>query len=189
MDEAYFQEAGRAGRDGKPAQAILLYGQQDIVKLRKRVADTFPDKDYIRKVYDHIAFYFQIALGDGNGVSHEFNLQDFCYKFNHFPVQVHSALQILQRAGYLEFTAERENASRVMFVVERDELYRLTGNTPNEDRLIVVMLRNFSGMFSEYAYINEAHLASISNIDRTEVHDILLQLSRKHIIQYIPPSQ
>ena len=103
--EAYFQEAGRAGRDGKPAQAILLYGQQDIVKLRKRVADTFPDKDYIRKVYDHIAFYFQIALGDGNGVSHEFNLQDFCYKFNHFPVQVHSALQILQRAGYLEFTA------------------------------------------------------------------------------------
>lgn len=187
--EAYFQEAGRAGRDGKPAQAILLYGQQDIVKLRKRVADTFPDKDYIRKVYDHIAFYFQIALGDGNGVSHEFNLQDFCYKFNHFPVQVHSALQILQRAGYLEFSAERENASRVMFVVERDELYRLTGNTPNEDRLIVVMLRNFSGMFSEYAYINEAHLASISNIDRTEVHDILLQLSRKHIIQYIPPSQ
>ncbi len=187
--EAYFQEAGRAGRDGKPAEAILLYGQQDIGKLRKRVADTFPDKEYIRQVYDHLAYYYQIALGDGNGVAHEFNIDDFCYKFHHFSVNVHSSLQILQRAGYIEYSADRDNASRVMFIVERDELYRLSGNTPDEDRLIVTMLRNYPGMFTDYAYIDEALLANLSKTDRQQVHQILVQLSRKHIIRYIPPSQ
>ena len=187
--EAYFQEAGRAGRDGKPAAAILLYGQQDIGKLRKRVADTFPDKEFIRQVYDHLAYYYQIALGDGNGVAHEFNIDDFCYKFHHFSVNVHSALQILQRAGYIEYSADRDNASRVTFTVERDELYRLSGNTPDEDRLIVTMLRNYPGMFTDYAYIDEALLANLSKTDRQQVHQILVQLSRKHIIRYIPPSQ
>ena len=187
--EAYFQEAGRAGRDGKPAEAILLYGQQDIGKLRKRVADTFPDKEFIRQVYDHLAYYYQIALGDGNGVAHEFNIDDFCYKFHHFSVNVHSALQILQRAGYIEYSADRDNASRVTFTVERDELYRLSGNTPDEDRLIVTMLRNYPGMFTDYAYIDEALLANLSKTDRQQVHQILVQLSRKHIIRYIPPSQ
>ena len=187
--EAYFQEAGRAGRDGKPAEAILLYGQQDIGKLRKRVADTFPDKEFIRQVYDHLAYYYQIALGDGNGVAHEFNIDDFCYKFHHFSVNVHSALQILQRAGYIEYSADRDNASRVTFTVERDELYHLSGNTPDEDRLIVTMLRNYPGMFTDYAYIDEALLANLSKTDRQQVHQILVQLSRKHIIRYIPPSQ
>ncbi len=187
--EAYFQEAGRAGRDGNPAEAILLYGQQDIGKLRKRVADTFPDKEYIRQVYDHLAYYYQIALGDGNGVSHEFNIDDFCFRFHHFSVNVHSSLQILQRAGYIEYSAERDNASRVLFTVERDELYRLSGNTPEEDRLIVTMLRNYPGMFTDYAYIDEALLANLAKTDRQQVHDILVQLSRKHIIRYIPPSQ
>ncbi len=187
--EAYFQEAGRAGRDGQPAEAILLYGRQDIGKLRKRVSDTFPDKEYIRQVYDHLAYYYQIALGDGNGVAHEFNIDEFCFRFHHFSVTVHSALQILERAGYIEYSAERENASRVMFTVERDELYRLSGNTPGEDRLIVTMLRNYPGMFTGYAYIDEALLANLSKTSRQEVHDTLVQLSRKHIIRYIPPSQ
>ncbi len=187
--EAYFQEAGRAGRDGKPAEAILLFGRQDIGKLRKRVADTFPDKEYIRLVYDHLAYYYQIALGDGNGVAHEFNIDEFCFRFHHFSVNVHSALQILERAGYIEYSAERYNASRVMFTVERDELYRLSGNTPGEDRLIITMLRNYPGMFTDYAYIDEALLANLSKTNRQEVHDTLVQLSRKHIIRYIPPSK
>ncbi len=126
--EAYFQEAGRAGRDGQPARAVLLYNNADEPKLIKRVSDTFPEKDYIRKVYDHLAYYYQIATGDGYGVSREFNIDDFCHKFNHFPIRVHSALQILQRAGYIEYTEEQDNQARVKFLVTRDDLYRLRGH-------------------------------------------------------------
>ena len=111
--EAYFQEAGRAGRDGQFARAILLYNHADESKLIKRVSDTFPEKDYIRKVYDHLAYYYQIATGDGYGVSREFNIDDFCHKFNHFPIRVHAALQLLQRAGYIEYTEEQDNQVRV----------------------------------------------------------------------------
>ena len=132
--EAYFQEAGRAGRDGQPARAILLYNHADEPKLIKRVSDTFPEKDYIRKVYDHLAYYYQIATGDGYGVSREFNIDDFCHKFNHFPIRVHSALQLLQRAGYIEYTEEQDNQARVKFLVTRDDLYRLRGENPTMKR-------------------------------------------------------
>ena len=110
--EAYFQEAGRAGRDGNPARAVLLYNAADEPKLHKRISDTFPEKEYIRKVYDHLAYYYQIATGDGYGVAREFNIDDFSRKFNHFPIRVHAALQILQRAGYLEYTEEQDNQAR-----------------------------------------------------------------------------
>ena len=123
--EAYFQEAGRAGRDGEPAQAILLYNNSDNAKLQKRITDTFPEKDYIRQVYEHLAFYYQIATGDGYGVSHEFNIEEFCLRFHHFPIRVHSALQILHRAGYIEYDEEVDNQARARFLVSREDLYRL----------------------------------------------------------------
>ena len=122
--EAYFQEAGRAGRDGQKAYAVLLYAKSDKTLLSKRIADTFPDKEYIRKVYEDINFYYQMAMGDGLGCTFAFNLDEFCCNFKHFPVQADSALKILTRAGYLEYTDEQDNASRLIFTLRRDELYR-----------------------------------------------------------------
>ena len=110
--EAYFQEAGRAGRDGEPARAILLFNGNDNGKLTKRVDDTFPPREYIKEVYEHLAYYYQIATGDGYGVCHEFNIEEFCQRFRHFPIRVHSALQILERAGYIEYDEEADHQAR-----------------------------------------------------------------------------
>ncbi len=187
--EAYFQEAGRAGRDGQPARAILLYNNADEPKLIKRVSDTFPEKDYIRKVYDHLAYYYQIATGDGFGVSREFNIDDFCHKFNHFPIRVHAALQILQRAGYIEYTEEQDNQARVKFLVTRDDLYRLRGENPNEEKVIVALLRNYGGLFADYGFIDESMIAYQCGMKSNEIYDILKTLSQKHIIHFIPRKQ
>ena len=157
--EAYFQEAGRAGRDGKPAHAILLYNNNDHAKLEKRIVDTFPEKDYIRQVYEHLAYYYQIATGDGYGVAREFNIEEFCMRFHHFPIRVHSALQLLQRAGYLEYDEEADNQARVRFLVSREELYRLEQVSPDEERVIISLLRNYGGLFADYGYIDESIVA------------------------------
>ena len=187
--EAYFQEAGRAGRDGQPARAILLYNNADEPKLIKRVSDTFPEKDYIRKVYDHLAYYYQITTGDGYGVSREFNIDDFCHKFNHFPIRVHSALQLLQRAGYIEYTEEQDNQARVKFLVTRDDLYRLRGENPNEEKVIVALLRNYGGLFADYGFIDESMIAYQCGMKSNEIYDILKELSQKHVIHFIPRKQ
>lgn len=187
--EAYFQEAGRAGRDGLPARAILLYNNADEPRLHKRISDTYPEKDYIRKVYDHLAYYYQIATGDGYGVSREFNIDDFCHKFNHFPIQVHSSLQILQRAGYLEYTEEQDNQARVRFLVSRDDLYRLRGDSPNEEKVIVALLRTYGGLFADYGFIDESLIAQQCGMKSHEIYQILKLLSDKHVIHFIPRKQ
>ncbi|MBO4787049.1 MAG: RecQ family ATP-dependent DNA helicase, partial [Prevotella sp.] len=187
--EAYFQEAGRAGRDGLPARAILLYNHADEPRLHKRISDTYPEKDYIRKVYDHLAYYYQIATGDGYGVSREFNIDDFCHKFNHFPIQVHSSLQILQRAGYLEYTEEQDNQARVRFLVSRDDLYRLRGDSPNEEKVIVALLRTYGGLFADYGFIDESLIAQQCGMKPHEIYQILKLLSDKHVIHFIPRKQ
>lgn len=187
--EAYFQEAGRAGRDGQPARAILLYNATDEPKLHKRVKDTFPEKDYIRKVYEHLAYYYQIATGDGYGVTREFNIDDFCHKFKHFPVPVHSSLQILQRAGYIEYLEEQDNQARVKFIVTRDDLYRLRGDTPHEEKVIVALLRNYGGLFADYGFVDESMIAHQCGLKPNDVYQTLKLLSEKHVIQFIPRKQ
>ncbi len=187
--EAYFQEAGRAGRDGQPARAILLYNATDEPKLHKRIRDTFPEKDYIRKVYEHLAYYYQIATGDGYGVTREFNIDDFCHKFKHFPVPVHSSLQILQRAGYIEYLEEQDNQARVKFIVTRDDLYRLRGDTPNEEIVIVALLRNYGGLFADYGFVDESMIAHQCGLKPNDVYQTLKLLSEKHVIQFIPRKQ
>ena len=187
--EAYFQEAGRAGRDGLPAQAILLYNNSDNTKLTKRIDDTFPPKEEIRQVYEHLAYFFQIATGDGFGVTREFNIDMFCQRFHHFPVRVHSALQILQRAGYIEYDAAPDQQTRVRFLLERQDLYQLENLTDNEDRLIVSLLRNYGGLFADFGYIDEALISQQCGLRPIELHEVFKSLSNKHIIQYIPRRQ
>ena len=187
--EAYFQEAGRAGRDGKPAQAIMLYNNSDNAKLAKRIDDTFPPKDEIRQVYEHLAYFFQIATGDGFGITREFNIDVFCQRFHHFPVRVHSALQILQRAGYIEYDPAPDQQTRVRFLQERQDLYRLENLADNEERLIVTLLRNYGGLFADFGYIDEALISQQCGLRPTDLHELLKSLAHKHIIQYIPRSQ
>ena len=184
--EAYFQEAGRAGRDGLKAYAVLLYAKTDKGIMSKRVADTFPEKDYIRKVYEQINYYYQMAMGDGLGCTKAFNIDEFCRNFKHFPIQVDSALKILTRAGYLEYTDEQDNASRVIFTLRRDELYYINEKDPDTEKLIRVILRSYTGLFSDYAYIDEDTLAKRSGLTRQQVYSILITLTRQHILHYIP---
>jgi ATP-dependent DNA helicase RecQ len=184
--EAYFQEAGRAGRDGKKAYAVLLYAKSNKATLNKRIPDTFPEKNFCGDIYEHINYYFEMAMGDGEGCTFPFDLDDFCRKFRHYPVQTDSALKILTRAGYLEYTEEQDNASQLIFTIRRDELYMLRDLDSDADKLINLILRSYTGLFSDYAYINEDSLSIRSGLERERVYQILINLSKRRIINYIP---
>ena len=184
--EAYFQEAGRAGRDGEKAYAVILYAKSDRTTLLKRIPDNFPQKDYIKDVYEHLQYYYQMAMGDGQGCVKEFDIEDFCRKFKYFPVPVDSALRILTRAGYLEYTDEQDNASRLLFTLRRDELYKLKEMGDEMDLLIQTVLRSYTGLFTDYTFIDEESLATRTGLTRNRVYELLLHLSRLHIASYIP---
>lgn len=184
--EAYFQEAGRAGRDGEKAYAVILYSKSDKTTLHKRVVDTFPDKEYILNVYEHLQYYYQMAMGDGFQCVREFNIEEFCRKFKYFPVPVDSALKILSQAGYLEYTDEQDNASRILFTLRRDELYKLREMGAETEALIQTILRSYTGVFTDYAYINEASLSIRTGLTREKIYNILVTLTKRRIVDYIP---
>ena len=184
--EAYFQEAGRAGRDGRKAYAVLLYNHADERKLEKRIADTFPEKDFIRQIYEHLAYFYQIGVGSGYNHTFEFNIDKFCHAFHHFPIQVDSALKILNRAGYIEYTEEQDNQARVMFTLSRNDLYRLENTSPNEEKIITTLLRNYGGLFTDYNYIDESFIASQTALQPHQVYMTLKSLSERHILHFIP---
>ena len=184
--EAYFQEAGRAGRDGQKAYAIILYAKSDKATLHRRIPDTFPEKDYILDVYEHLQYYYQMAMGDGQGCVREFDIEDFCRKFKHFPVPVDSALKILTQAGYIEYTDEQDNASRLSFTIGREELYKLRNLGEPTDRLIQTALRSYTGLFTDYAFINEDSLAIRTGLTRQQIYEMLIRLDKSHIVSYIP---
>ncbi len=183
--EAYFQEAGRGGRDEKKAYAVLLYNNGDSIKLKKRITDTFPEKKMILKVYESLGNYFQIGIGSGLDAVFAFDINDLCTKF-HLPLlQTYGALKVLQQAGYIEFTDEQDSASRVVFTVNKNELYEYN-QTPEQEKLIHMLLRSYTGLFTDPAYINEQLLAKRLQCKRNDVYQQLVQLSKEGIIHYIP---
>ena len=184
--EAYFQEAGRAGRDGERAYAVLLCNGNDNRKLMRRVDDEFPPREYIKDVYEDLAYYLQVATGTGEGKQFEFSLDEFCMRFHHFPVRAHAALQLLSTAGYIDYMEEQDSAARVHFLTGRDDLYRLQGNTEEEDRVIVSILRLYGGLFADYGYIDESLVAREAGLTPAETYDVLKRLDQKYIISFIP---
>lgn len=184
--EEYFQEAGRAGRDGKKAYAVMLTDDYSPVSLQEKLRVSFPTKDYLRQVYDHLAYYFQVAVDSGYNAIFEFDLADFCLRFKHFPARLEPALDLLTLAGYIDYSGETEIQSRVRFLVGRDDLYSKHTITPDEDRLIDALLRNYSGLFVQMSYISEDYLAMKMGVGKQEVCQRLISLSRKHILTYIP---
>lgn len=184
--EAYFQEAGRAGRDGQTAYAILLYNESDATRMARRVEENFPAKDYIADTYDDLAYFFQLAVGDGRSVTYEFNVEQFCRTFHRFPLPVMSALQILTRAGYIDFRESEDNLSRLMFLLTRDDLYRLHRQTTNTEKVISTIMRRYGGVFADYVFIEERVIAQQTELKPHEVYEILVNLNRQRVIHYIP---
>ncbi|MBE6284604.1 MAG: RecQ family ATP-dependent DNA helicase [Mediterranea massiliensis] len=184
--EAYFQEAGRAGRDGEKAYSVILYSNADKARLQKRIPDNFPEKEYIREVYEHLQYYYQMAMGDGQGCMRPFDLEDFCRKFKHFPIQADSALRILTQAGYLEYTDSQENASRLLFTLKRDELYKLRETDDTTEMLIQTILRSYTGLFTDYVFISEKALSTRTGLTLQEIYERLVGLAQRGIVHYIP---
>lgn len=183
--EEYFQEAGRAGRDGERSYAIILYTKADSTKLRKRITDAFPDRDFITRVYEALGNYFQVAVGAGYNDVYDFSLHEFCLPYQLPFLQTHHALKILELAGYIEYTEEIDMRSRLQFLIYRDELYSLHLDKAT-DELLHTILRNYTGVFSDDVYIDESLLAARTGKSRKEVCELLISLSRMRYIRYIP---
>lgn len=184
--EAYFQEAGRAGRDGKKAYAVMLTDDYMPISLREKLRASFPAKDYVRQVYDHLAYYFQVAVDSGYNATFEFDIDDFCHHFKHFPARLEPALGLLTLAGYIDYSGETVIQSSIRFSVSRDDLYAKHTITPDEDQLIDALLRTYSGLFVQLVRISEDYLAMKMGVKKGDVCQRLISLSRKHILSYIP---
>ncbi len=184
--EAYFQEAGRAGRDGQKAYAVLLYNEASLTALKKRIEQGFPDKKYIRQIYRLLGDFFGVEEGSGNGKAFEFDPEYFVKIYQLELMPVLSAIKVLQVAGYLECTTEVHARSQISFLVMRDQLYKIPMETVLQERLIEYILRNYPGIFVQYAYVDEEGLAEKLGCSRQEVYNCLLLLARRRIISYIP---
>lgn len=187
--EAYFQEAGRVGRDGMKSYAVMLYNGSDDTKLQKRIADEFPEKEYIRSVYDHLAGFFQIAVNNGCGHTFMFDIRKFCRTYKLFPVQTDAALKILERAGYIEYNTDPNSDPRIVFLISRDHLYMLNELSPLEDRLITTLLRNYGSLFIDYTYIDEDMIAAQAGLTSQQIYLLLKGLTQKRILHFVPRSK
>ncbi len=183
--EEYYQEAGRAGRDENKSYAVILWNKQDTINLKKRVSNSFPSKEHILRVYECLANYYQIAAGSGFGLVLDFNLTEFCTTFRLSVLQTHHALKILSLAGYIEYTDEVDSRSRLIFRVYRNELYTLR-LTKEYDQLVQIILRNYTGVFTDDVYIDEGFIGSKINKTRQEVYEMLTTMSKAKYINYVP---
>jgi ATP-dependent DNA helicase RecQ len=184
--EEYYQEAGRAGRDGKKAYAIILTDGHEKQAFAQRIQNEYPDREVVARVYEALGNYYELAVGSGFESIHELPLDDFCRIYNFFPLKVHNSLKILEMSGYLQYREDNEGASRIIFTVPRDELYEHQYTDKTADAIITALLRNYSGLFSEYAYINEGEIALATGYTTKQVYESLVTLSKMRILDYIP---
>ena len=187
--EAYFQEAGRAGRDGKTSYAVLLYNYHDLKTLNRRVAETYPDLNYVKQTYENVSYFLQVGIGEALGRTFYFPMETFCRTFHQFPVQTQAALQLLNNAGYIEYHEEQEFKSALHFILRKEELYRIYETDEETDLLIQTILRTYSGVFANFVYIEETNLSHLTGIPAERVYQILKDLHHNRIIDFIPHRQ
>jgi len=184
--EAYFQEAGRAGRDQKLSYAVLLYNESDSLRIEQRLESNFPPPDEIKRIYQALGSYLNIAYGAGKGEVFDFNLIDFCSAYKLNMVVTYNSLKILEQEGYLELTDELDNPSRIMFLVNKQELYRYQIAHAEMDKFIKILLRMLPGVFSQYVRIDEQFISKTTGLPIDRVYENLKVLSRQKILNYIP---
>ena len=184
--EEYYQEAGRAGRDGKRSYAVLLVKHTDQRTLRRHITEAFPDKDFIRNVYERVGNFLGVSIGEGYQQMFDFNFNLFCQTFNLPVLATHNALKILTQSGYIEFVEEIETQSRVMILARKDQLYDLDTTTPGADQVLQAILRLYTGLFADYVFINEDVISYRTGLDQETIYKSLLELTRMHILHYVP---
>lgn len=183
--EEYYQEAGRAGRDGRESFAVVIASQRDKATLSRRLNESFPEKDFISRVYELTGNFLNVAVGDGYGQLYEFNPDEFCRTYSLPLVQTRSALQLLSRAGYMEYIEETTSSSRMMVIMKKDELYNLE-LTHEAEEVFQCILRTYTGLFADYVKISELKIARSTMLSTEQVYQALLYLGRLHAIHYVP---
>ena len=184
--EEYYQEAGRAGRDGKRSYAVLLVKHTDQRVLRRHITEAFPEKNFIRNVYDLVGDFLGVYVGEGYQQMCDFNFNLFCRTYDLPVLPTHNALNILTRSGYIEFVEEIETQSRVMIFARKEELYDLDTQTPGADHVLQAILRLYTGLFADYVFINEDVISFRTGLSQETIYNSLLELTRKHILHYVP---
>ena len=184
--EAYFQEAGRAGRDGNTSYAVLLCTKGNVTGMPARLASTYPDIDYVKETYENVCCFLQVGVGEAKGKMFYFSMDMFCRNFHQFENMANSALVLLSNAGYIEYEEEREFKTAVQFVVRKEELYKLDDDDAHTDKLIQAILRNYCGVFAEMVYIDEMMLSHDTGLTPPQIYYILKDLKSRRIINFIP---
>ncbi len=187
--ESYYQEAGRAGRDGARAYALLMVASDDAERTRRRFEQEFPPLEKVKDIYEKVCSYLQVGIGDGGEASFLFNIFDFCAREHLYVGTVQSALKLLQQNGYMTLTDMQDNPARVMFTVSRDDLYKLRVERNELDHFIRTLLRLYNGVFSEFRAIDEGELATWSGYTVERVKELLKRLWQLRVIRYIPSSR
>ena len=187
--ESYFQEAGRAGRDGLSSKAVLLWNNTDLVRLKRIFQVSFPPLEYIADIYQKMFMYLGIAYGDGEGTTRKFNLIDFAKHFKLHSATAYYAIKYIELSGYWSVTEEIDNPSRIMFSVSRDDLYRIQLSDPGMDSFLKALMRIYPALFSHLVSIDEEYIAKVIRQSDKEVKRMLVELSRMRVIDYIPQSR
>ena len=183
--EEYYQEAGRAGRDGRESFAVVITSPRDKATLSRRLSESFPDKEFIRHIYELAGNFLGVAVGEGYGMLYEFNFDLFCRTYSLPPAPTRSALTLLSRAGYFEYIDETTSRSRLMVIMRKDQLYDLE-LTPDAEEVFQCVLRNYTGLFADYVYISELVIARSTCLSSERVYQALLYLGRIHAVHYVP---
>ena len=183
--EEYYQEAGRAGRDGRTSYAVMLHGERDAAVARRNVTEMFPPKEKITKIYERVCNFLGISIEEGEGRPYPFDMDKFCQTFEYSDRTVRASLKILEGSGYLVFNEDPDYRARVIMTMTRDEMYDLQV-TPLAERVLNALLRSYTGLFMDYVYISESRISDNLFEDTRDVYQALLELQRAHVLHYIP---